>query len=132
MRGDAKYVQVIHTSKSFGTTKRAGDVDIYVRYKPEAFFSGHSEKHTLSLYIHLASCTKRLVMLAEENGNGTMIANVGQRIRGPKPNECVVGVYGTLIESQQNKKYKISLDENSARFFTALEDVGRCQCTLDI
>ncbi|XP_031617558.1 uncharacterized protein LOC116337273 [Contarinia nasturtii] len=106
-RGDANYVQVIHTS-GVGITRQVGDVDIYLTYKSKALW-GVFEKHDLGLYMHFGTSTKRFYLIGEENGNGTIVVNNGQPLRQLKPSECLIGIYGTLNEHQKGKRFEMSL-----------------------
>lgn len=107
--GDAQYVQCLHTSSNFGTTRKIADIDIYVHYKFDTILMNLLKKHGLSVFLHIATATKRLYLIAEEKGNGTMIANVGQNLRELKSNEVLLGVYGALDEQKKGKTFELSL-----------------------
>lgn len=119
--GDAKYTQAIHTS-FVGVTNKVADDDIYLDYKSESIASALKEKHGLGLYMHVATSTKRLFLIAEENGNGTMVANNGLSLRELKQKECLIGIYGTSNHTKNRKKFKISLNnrEQIKRFWDLL------------
>lgn len=122
-RGDANYVQVIHSSFC-GIQKPLGDVDIYVKYKGNSFLEELTDKHALGVYLHVATATKRLYVIADEkeSGKGTIILRIGQNIRQPKPNECLVGIYGSLNPFIEGKKFVISLKNRTNLFWGALGD----------
>ncbi|XP_031635216.1 uncharacterized protein LOC116348371 [Contarinia nasturtii] len=118
-KGHAKYVQVIHTSKVAGQWDRLGDIDVYVRFQPEtSFFRAIDDKHSLSFFIHVATATKRLYLVADQNekGKGTVIATEPM----PKANECLVGIYGNFDSNIPGGKYVISLKNQSDVFWAAL------------
>ncbi|XP_031617557.1 uncharacterized protein LOC116337272 [Contarinia nasturtii] len=119
-RGDAEYTQVLHTSNNFGTSKKIGDVDIYVHYKFDTILLNLLKKHGLSVFLHIATATKRLYLIAEENGNGTMIANVGQKLRPLKSNEVLLGVYGTFNQRKKEKTFELNLVDKTKLFWDNL------------
>ncbi|XP_031635207.1 uncharacterized protein LOC116348365 [Contarinia nasturtii] len=107
-KGIAHYVQVIHTTvegRNGEVFEKSGDVDIYLKYKP-----GQPLTDGLDFYVHMATATKRLYMLASEKGSGTIIKRRGrQPFPEPKSNECVVGVYSALNPKKTGKRYVISV-----------------------
>ncbi|XP_031631259.1 uncharacterized protein LOC116345747 [Contarinia nasturtii] len=115
-KGDAKYVQVIHTSKKAGTWDQIGDVDIYVKYEvgqPERQnVLNLNDDHLLAFFIHVAISTKRLYIKADltENGKGTVL-QAGTSFKPPtmKQNELAIGIYGQLKDYQRGKKYGLIL-----------------------
>lgn len=121
--GIAQYVQTIHTSNNFGTTRQTGDVDIYMDYKFETLMNNFMKKHGLSVFVHMASSTKRIFMLAEEDGQGKIIVNADRKQTQPIPksNECLIGIYGELDESKQGKSYNMSLTYHSKVFWDNLK-----------
>lgn len=107
-QGDAAYVQIIHTdTKLFGTMLQIGDVDIFIEDVPA--FDIH--KHSFAPYIHMATCLKKVLLIAEIRGKGHMIQldNDLAPYRALNSNEVIVGMYSELEESKRGKKFKISL-----------------------
>lgn len=118
-KGLANYVQVIHTTvegKNGGVFEKSGDVDVYLKYKP-----GQNQQliDGLDFYVHIATATKRLYVLASEKGSGTMIKIGRQKLPEPKSNECIVGIYGT-IPKVRGKKFIISVADRTEILKTAL------------
>lgn len=109
-QGDAAYVQIIHTDPIFfGTVFQSGDVDIYFKDLPV----GIMHRHGFAAYIHMATSMKRLLMIAEKDGNGLAIpvlnhTSLVDNVTLDK-DEVVVGVYGELEESKRGQKFYISL-----------------------
>lgn len=115
-RGDAAYVQIIHTDTLFfGTTLPCGDVDIYVEDIP----IGYSQKHSFGPYFHMATSTKSLVLIAAKDKDrpwahlsGEIMRpdeHLRQKDRAPTEDEIVIGVYSKVDESQRGKQYYFSL-----------------------
>ncbi|XP_031635217.1 uncharacterized protein LOC116348372 [Contarinia nasturtii] len=115
-RGVAHLVQVIHTS-IIGITQQIGDIDIYVTKSKLGI--AVSLEHGLDFFVFLATATKKLYLLAEKNGNGTMIRQ-GEPFREPGPKECVVGVYSNPNPNQYGKMFEISLVNRTKTFKEAL------------
>lgn len=111
--GHADYVQVIHTSNVVGNWDQIGDIDIYVKFKTESsLLDSIADKHQLAYYMHVSTASKRLYLIADqnENRNGTVIKSEYVRTEPkPKPNECLVGIYGILNPNNRGKKFTISL-----------------------
>lgn len=61
-RGDASYVQIIHTDIKAGTILQTGDVDIIVDC-PVSIFN----KHVFAVYMHMATAMKKLLLIAEKD-----------------------------------------------------------------
>ncbi|XP_031617561.1 phospholipase A1-like [Contarinia nasturtii] len=123
--GDADYVQVIHTS-AFGLDQPVGDVDIYVDSTSNKILLGAwAEKHALSVYLHIATSTKRLFIIAEVRGNGILLISERQP-RELKPQECQIGIYGTLQAHHKGKQFNISIvdREDTTVFWDALGELG--------
>lgn len=110
-----------------GITRQVGDVDIYLKYKPKELF-GVFVKHDLGLYMHFGISMKKFFLIAEENGHGRVVLNTGQQPQ-LKPNECLIGIYGTLEEHQRGKRFDISLvhREELKLFWDALGVYGDLQ-----
>ncbi|XP_031635206.1 uncharacterized protein LOC116348364 [Contarinia nasturtii] len=115
-RGHANYVQVIHTSSVVALWEQLGDIDIFVKQKTDSsFLDSIIEKHQLAVEIHMATATKRIYLIADENekGNGTMVKreeNESFIEPTPKANECLVGIYGTMGQrGKKGKKFTIRL-----------------------
>lgn len=110
-RGDAAYVQIIHTDPMlYGTMLMTGDVDIVVDDVP----TDRNHKHGFAVYLHMATSMKKLILIAEENGKGDIITiddNFTQQNEVPKENEVFIGVYSELEESKRGKKFKISFKD---------------------
>lgn len=108
-RGDASYVQIIHTDAVAGTVLQTGDVDIIVD-APVNFL----HKHHFSVYMHMATAMKKLLLIAEEDGTGRVVPinlNFPIEERVPRENEVFIGVYSELDESKRGKRYKISFQD---------------------
>lgn len=107
-RGDATYVQIIHTDTIFfGTTLPCGDVDIYVQDIP----LGYTRKHGFGPYLHMATSMKKLLLIAEKDGKGQMIQFDENRV--PNENEVFIGVYSELEESKRGQKFYFSMRDRS-------------------
>ncbi|XP_031635204.1 uncharacterized protein LOC116348362 [Contarinia nasturtii] len=111
-KNDAEYVQVIHTS-FYGMNERVGHVDIFVDYKSD----GGQVKHALALYVHVATATRRLFMMATDKGNGTVTKGRGQTTPTPKRNECLIGLYGTMNRNNDGKRFEFSLTKHKIPFW---------------
>lgn len=125
-KGHANYVQVIHTSKLAGTWSKLGDTDIYVDFKEKQKSLYHSiiDNHGLAFFIHIATATKRLYLIAGENKIVTMIKR-DAKIRNfveptPNENECLIGIYSTVNQQLRGKKYEISFQNRTDDFWKAL------------
>lgn len=118
----AHYAQIIHTSNTFGNNMQTGDVDIFVDYSFETMKKNFLKRHGISVFLHIATATKRLFLLAEENGKGKIIANTCGNQSQPihPPNECLIGIYGTLNECKHGKSFKMSLIQHSTEFWNHL------------
>lgn len=107
---DVEYLQVIHTCPGIaGISKPLGHVDIFVKSSTgKVFFGDWQEKHKLAYYIHVATVTKELYLVAVENGNKD-----GQVTFAPvpllQPHECLVGLHSTLNENNRGKIFSISI-----------------------
>lgn len=121
-RGDATYVQIIHTDTIlFGTVLPCGDVDIYVKDIP----FGYSQKHSFGPYLHMATAIKKLIVIGERDGkrpwahvNGKVIlvdGNSTETDRVPKEGEVFLGVYSELEESKRGQQFYISLRDRIDR-----------------
>lgn len=109
--GDAKYVQLIQTSKVLGTSIRSGDIHIVVKSSKTSVFNPKI-KHTLAQSIHVATSNKKLIMIAEAKGVGTLqILKSIDTYEAPKleKNEYLVGVYSEYERSKHGRIYEISL-----------------------
>lgn len=122
----ATYVQVIHTSKIAGQWNAMGDIDIYVHFQPESsFLRAIDDKHSLSFFIHVATATKRLYLIAEQNGKRTgrvIPSDEEESLPRPKAKECLIGVYAT--QNSGGGKYWISLKNQSDIFWKALGELS--------
>ncbi|XP_031635213.1 uncharacterized protein LOC116348369 [Contarinia nasturtii] len=120
-KGHADYVQVIHTS-IVGISDPIGDTDIFVKYTAESLSETFNDKHSLAFYIHVATATKRLYLLGEENGNGTLVRR-GRNAEYPEPksNECLVGIYGKRIEGNVGREFVVSLKNRTDLFQQSLD-----------
>lgn len=118
-RGIAKYTQAIHSS-IYGNPDQIGDVDIYVKYKSESFLAS-VDKHSLGFLMHILISTKKLILIGEQNGNGSIIEYNGQPLRQLQENECLIGEYDTFDESKIGKQYKISFDYKTEIFWNKLK-----------
>lgn len=112
-RGDALYVQTIHTSLA-GTHKRMADSCIKVNHNCPMWNVEYN--HRLCAYIHEIVSTRKAIMIATEKGNGRLVNLRDNLLMRSKPiylrkNECVVGVYNQDVPNidQSMKKYEISL-----------------------
>lgn len=123
-RGYAEYTQIIHTS-FIGMRKKTGDVDIFINYISD-IKSGLINLHALSVYVHIATSTKRLYLIGEENGAGSIIANTGRPVRAQNQTESLVGVYGKFETKKYMRKFDISLTtpERVNQFWNALGEFG--------
>lgn len=125
--GDAEYVQCIHTS-SFGLEQPIGDVDIYLDATSNKLLLGAwAEKHALSVYLHVATSTKRIFIIAEARGNGKLLlSDTDNPPRKLKSQECQIGVYGQLQEHHKGKQFNISIvdREDTTVFWDALGEFG--------
>lgn len=111
-RGDAAYVQIIHTDPLlYGTMLMTGDVDISVDDVP----TDYNHKHGFAVYLHMATSMKKLILIAEENGKGQIIEvdDITQLTRVPRANEVFVGVYSECEESKRGKQFKISFKDRA-------------------
>lgn len=110
-------MQIIHTSKIFGTIFQIGDEDIYIDFdmqiKNKTFTSywtevkeNSEEKHENVYNVHIATCTKKLTLIAGKKGNGTV--DIVYARRNTNQNECIVGVYSKL-DTHQRKGIKFHL-----------------------
>lgn len=109
-KGDATYVQIIHTDPIFfGTSFNCGDIDIYVSDLPV----GVMHRHGFAAYFHMATAMKKLLIVAEKEGSGLMlpIHQMPYLADNAKvdADEVVVGVYGELEESKRGQKFYVSL-----------------------
>lgn len=112
-RGDAAYVQIIHTDPVFfGTSFPCGDVDIYVQDIP----LGYTQKHGFGPYLHMATSMKKLIVIAEKDGEGQMIPiddDSPEKDRVPNENEVFLGVYSEAEESKNGQKFYFSMKNQS-------------------
>lgn len=112
-RGDAKYVQIIHTDPLiFGTVYQTGDVDIFVEDLPVGLLG----KHAFAVYLHMATSMKKLLLIAEKNGKGKgkMISideNPEQLDRYPNKNEVFIGVYSEPEYSKRGEIFYFSMKD---------------------
>lgn len=108
-RGDATYVQIIHTDiLLLGTACQSGDVDIYVTDLPV----GLGDSHSFSAYVHMATSIRKLLLVAERDGRGLVIPihkNLDLSNRVPSKDEVFVGVYSEFEESKRGQRFYISL-----------------------
>lgn len=120
-QGDASYVQIIHTDTIFfGTSFQSGDVDIYFKDLPV----GLLEKHGFAAYLHMATSMKKLLLIAEKDGDGKMIEldkYPSQKERLPDEDEVIVGVYSEVEESKRGQKFYFSLKN---RFETLRQSIA--------
>lgn len=110
-KGDATYVQIIHTDiVLFGTIFQTGDVDIYVTDIPVSLLG----RHGFGPYLHMATSMKKVLIIAQQNGNGEIIAlddNLHEKDVDLMDDEVYLGVYSNLEEPKRNQKYFISLKD---------------------
>lgn len=131
-KGDASYVQLIHTSTAFGTTNHSGDVSIVVTDNRYSFWSP-VELHSLATSIHAATCRKRLIIVADLNKKelekDTKVKktadNVPQGIlkefKDPKSykvpelkeTQCIVGIYSEFKPSMEGKVFELDLTKRT-------------------
>ncbi|XP_031635746.1 uncharacterized protein LOC116348774 [Contarinia nasturtii] len=104
-KGDANYVQVIHTSKKVGMWDQMGDVDIYVKNAKQDNLGFLNDEHGIAFFIHLGTSTKRLFIWVRENGNGSVWTRNGKEL----DDECTIGVYSTLKSQHRGKKLNLYL-----------------------
>lgn len=108
-KGDAEYVQIVHTDPLLhGTSLTNGDVDIMVDNVP----AGIKHKHAFVPYLHMATSMKKLLLIAEKNGKGQIIPideNSAQANRVLKQDEVIVGVYSEVEDSKRGQIFRISL-----------------------
>ncbi|XP_031635208.1 uncharacterized protein LOC116348366 [Contarinia nasturtii] len=128
-KGHAKYVQVIHTSKVAGVWDKLGDIDIYADIKQKSWQKDKSlldtisDSHGLAFFIHVATATKRLFLIANQNRTPTIIErNLPIPFTEPtlKENEVLIGVYSTLNPKIQGKKFEISFKNKTNDLWEAL------------
>ncbi|XP_031635977.1 phospholipase A1 1-like [Contarinia nasturtii] len=112
-KGDADYVQVVHTSKKVGMWDQMGDVDIYVKYEKQKNMGSLNDEHGVAFFIHLGTSTNRLYMWARENGNGSVWTQKGKALH----DECTIGVYGILKSQHRGKKLGLWLAKRNAENF---------------
>lgn len=121
-RGDATYVQIIHTDVVFfGTTFPCGDIDIYIQDIP----LGYTRKHGFGPYLQMATSMKKLLLIAEKEGSGQMIQideNSQQNNTALKENEVIVGVYSELEESKRGQKFYFSMKNRSDMLRSSIAD----------
>ncbi|XP_031632635.1 uncharacterized protein LOC116346619 [Contarinia nasturtii] len=116
--GAADYVQVIHTSIKVGMWNQMGDVDIYVKYESDENLGPLNDVHGIAFFIHLVTSTKRLFIMAEMNNNTK--PGIGKVLNSPtniEPNECLIGVHGTLNVSHRGKKFGFLLKNGDPIFW---------------
>ncbi|XP_031635215.1 uncharacterized protein LOC116348370 isoform X2 [Contarinia nasturtii] len=124
-RGFADYTQVVHSSNVLGVWDQLGDTDIYIKHKPDSdqsFLNTLAEKHGLVFYLHAATATKRLCIIADKNKNATGKILYGEERPFPEPNqnECILGVYSTKKEYYNGQKFTISLVNRSKYVYDVL------------
>lgn len=71
--------------------------------------------------MHFVTSTKRLFLIGEEKGNGTIIKNTEQPLRELESNECLIGVYGAFDERNKGKRFEISLTGRSDQFWRSID-----------
>lgn len=112
---------MIHTSKKIGIWDQMGHFDIYVKNEAMKELGPLNDEHGIAFFIHLATSTKRLFITAElnENGNGTVLRTDGETPMNhdTKPNECAIGIFGTLKYNHNGKKYYLSLKNHTVKVF---------------
>lgn len=110
-RGDASYVQIIHTDPVLlGTPFQSGDVDIYFQDLPVDIM----HRHGFAPYLHMATAIKRLLIIAERNREGAVIpvlksSDLADNLTLTDKDEVIVGVYSELNESKRGQKFYVSL-----------------------
>lgn len=114
-RGDATYVQIIHTDYfdkwyyKCGTGQvDKGDVDILIKQIKK------DEEHEFSIYIHMAIATRNALLIASRvNAIYTARQHYMEFAIRPEhltPDEVIVGIYGEKEERRQGL-FHINLDE---------------------
>lgn len=109
-KGDASFVQVVHTDKSKGIWEQIGDVDIYIKNNGySSYSSGTKNDHNVAFFTHLGTSTKRFYMYAHENEsrNGTILRWAREDRYGTS--QCMVGVYATLKPGCVGKKLFVGM-----------------------
>lgn len=110
-QGDAKYVQIIHTDTLlFGTMYQTGDCDIYVEDLPV----GLLQRHAFAVYLHMATSMKKLLLIAEKDGNGKMIRMDDNRKWQnivPNRNQVFIGVYSEAEYSKRGQIFHFSMQD---------------------
>lgn len=117
-KGDAQYVQIIHSSM-MGTTLKLGDTDIFIksdRWHPY-------KNHKLAVKANDLASTKKAVLVASKKGNGRVIdiqegKSLDTDFLKIDEDECMLGVYNNDddnvedkndVKNQEKKVFKISL-----------------------
>ncbi|XP_031634967.1 uncharacterized protein LOC116348192, partial [Contarinia nasturtii] len=124
-RGDADYVQVIHTSKKVGIWDQLGDIDVYVKYEPDTDSGAFNDDHLIAFFIHIATSTKRLFLTGELNETG--IGNVSRTQPNTALTECTIGIYGSLLMKNRFKKFGISLENRNPVFWGGIGPFGKTE-----
>ncbi|XP_031617149.1 phospholipase A1-like [Contarinia nasturtii] len=107
-KGDAQYVQIIHSSL-MGTTLKLGDADIFIKSD-----KWHPYKnHKLAVKANNLASGKRAILIASKKGNGRVIdIQEGKSIDFDlKSDECLLGVYN----DGDNKEETVRDDENQEK-----------------
>lgn len=87
---------------------QTGDVDIYVSDLPVGLLG----KHAFAVYLHMATSMKKLILIAEKNGNGKMIRmNSKQKDRIPNRNQVFIGVYSEAEHSKRGQIFHFSMED---------------------
>ncbi|XP_031617564.1 phospholipase A1 4-like [Contarinia nasturtii] len=111
-KGDAEFVQLIHTSGVLGTRLRIGDVDVSVKYKSSLHFA---DNHFMGFRIQELSTSKRFAFIANRNGPGSVI-----KLKNPKEfesiksklkkDQCLLGVVNNNVG-----KFRITITDKDLK-----------------
>ncbi|XP_031617560.1 phospholipase A1 2-like [Contarinia nasturtii] len=105
-KGDASFVQLIHTSKVLGTSERTGDVSIVVKDNRLSIFNLR-DKHSLATAIHAATCRKKLIIIAEMSKKDLEKDAKAKKSAKKPANNSKTLPQGLLIEVNDIKDYKV-------------------------
>lgn len=108
-KGDALYVQSIHSTSYVGTKSRKSDSDIKIQHNCSRW--NLQNNHRLSAYLHEIIAAKRAILIAQEKGKGRVIKeNISYPDLSLARNECVVGVYNQNVSTDAiGRKYEIKI-----------------------
>lgn len=110
-KGDALYVQSIHSSRFVGTKAKYSDSDITIKHNCRVL--NLTSNHRLAAYLHEIISAKKAIFIAAEKGNGRIINlqhNPNQRVVLAKE-ECIIGVYNRNVSlgDDVGRRYRISI-----------------------